>query len=102
MPGQPGSALVKGQQALLRVEGLVLHRHGAEGAIRQASDQGFPVSGPPEGGHHPPALGGGIQAAAVGYEVPPAHAGLGVAPPLTQQLHPLGRGEVHQPQAGIR
>ena len=80
----------------------MLHRHGAEGAIRQAGDQGFPVSGTPEGGHHSPALGGGIQAAAVGQEVPPAHAGLGLAPPLTQQLHPFGRGEVHQPQAGIR
>jgi 23S rRNA (pseudouridine1915-N3)-methyltransferase len=68
--GQPGSALVEGQQALLRVEGLVLHRHGAEGAIRQAGDQGFTVSGTPEGGHHSPALGGGIQAAAVGQKVP--------------------------------
>ena len=79
----------------------MLNRHGAEGAIRQAGDQRFPVSGPPEGWLHPPALGGGIQAAAVGQEVPPAHAGLGLAPPVTQQLHPLGRGEVHQPQAWI-
>ena len=34
--------------------------------------------------------------------MPPAHAGLGLPPPLTQQLHPLGRGEVHQAQAGFR
>jgi hypothetical protein len=99
-----GLALIKGQQLLLRIERFVVHGYSREDAFRQGLLQGEAIGWSAQGRNDPPALGDGIEAAAIRNQVPPAHGGFWtlVGGQLAQQSDPFGRGEIHQLQTPLR
>jgi len=74
MAGDARSALIQGQQPFLGIEGFVMDRHGAQQPFGQGADQGLPIAGAAEGGDQSPSLRIGIELAAIGQQMPPAHA----------------------------
>ena len=105
MAGDPWPPLIQGQQLLLRIQGAVMHGHRGDESGSQASNQGFAIPGTAQGGHQAPTLGRGIELAAIGHQVPPAHAGHGQRIPISgpgslllEQVDPRGGGEIHQHQ----
>jgi hypothetical protein len=98
MARQTRSALIQREQALLGVQGKVVHRHGCDQIIRQGLNQGLPIGGAAKSRQQPPSFIGWIEAAAVSHQMPPADAGLGRIAGTPQAFDPIEAGEIHHPQ----
>jgi hypothetical protein len=97
-------ALIEGQELLLWIKGFMVHGYRREDSVRQGLLQGNAIGWSAQGRNDPPALGDGIEAAAIRNQMPPAHGGVWsmVGGQLAQQGHPFGRGEIHQLQSPLR